>query len=175
MPDAKIIFLIGMPGVGKSFWGDKIAKAYSLQFVDLDLYIAEQEQASISALFAKYGENGFREKEQKYLKKIIDNATTDMIVSSGGGTPGFADNMQLMKAAGTVLYLEAGIPYLLNNLKNSEEIRPLLNGRRDLGAYLDTLLQKRNNIYRQSHYILHTKDISLITFDKIISSCISRH
>ena len=174
MPDAKIIFLIGMPAVGKSFWGDRIAQAYSLQFTDLDLSISQEEQASIAALFAKYGETGFREREQKYLKKIIRNVTADTVVSCGGGTPGYADNMQIMKAAGTVIYLMADTRYLLNNLKNSNEIRPLLNGRGDMSIYLNDLLQKRKNIYEQAHHILHAEDISLITFDKIITSCISR-
>jgi len=175
MADTRIIFLIGMPAVGKSFWGDKIARAYPLTFIDLDVYIADQENASVSALFAKYGENGFREREQKYLNKIIATTASDLIVACGGGTPCFADNLQIMKKAGKVIYLQAETAYLLENLKSSDELRPLLNGRGDMTIYLDTLLQKRKNIYEQAHYILHTKDISLITFDEIISSCINRH
>ena len=171
---AKIIFLIGMPAVGKSYWGEKIAQAYPLQFIDLDLFIAQQERASIPALFASYGEGGFREREEKYLKQLIQSIKEDTIIASGGGTPCFADNMSLMKASGTVIYLHADTPYLLNNIKNSHEIRPLLNGRGDTATYLDTLLQKRKKIYDQAHHILQTKDISLITFDQIISACINQ-
>ena len=172
---AKIIFLIGMPAAGKSYWGDKIAGAYSLQFTDLDLFIAEQERASIAALFASYGENGFREREQKYLKQIIKKAAADTIIATGGGTPCFADNMKVMLASGTVIYLQAEIACLLHNLENSHVARPLLKGKGDMAAHLSGLLQKREKIYSQAHHILPTKDISLITFVEIISACIDRH
>ena len=164
-----------MPAVGKSFWGEAIAQAYSLQFVDLDSYIAEQEHASIPALFAMYGEGGFREREQKYLKQIIDTAAGDVIVASGGGTPCFADNIQLMKNAGTVIYLDADISQLLSNLEDSAEVRPLLKGKGDMGTHLEALLLKRKSSYEQAHFILQTKDISIANFDKIITTCIGRH
>ncbi len=163
------IFLVGMPAVGKTHWGSKIAKEYKLPFIDLDVYIAEQEQASISALFAMYGEQGFREREQKYLKKIIHKATATTIVACGGGTSSYNDNMDLMKAAGVVIYLEADIAWLLNNLQKSNEVRPLLNNRGDLAVYLQDLLNKRKKLYEQAHHILQSKDISLSTFAKIIS------
>lgn len=174
-PKAAMIFLAGMPAAGKTYWGNKIAQKYQLPFIDLDIYIAEQESASISALFAKYGENGFRERENKYLKKIIHKATVNNIIACGGGTPCFNDNIRLMKEAGIVIYLQADINYLLKNLKDSEEIRPLLNNRGDLSVYLAEMLKKRKSFYEQANYILPAKDISLITFDEIISSCINRH
>ena len=164
----KLIFLIGMPAVGKTYWGNKIALEYKMPFIDLDVFIAEQEKASISALFAMYGENGFREREQKYLKKIITTFTAT-IVACGGGTPCFGDNMELMKQAGTVIFLQADIPGLLDNLKNSDELRPLLNNRGDMSVYLQDLLDKRKKFYEQAHHIFQTKDISLTTFAKIIS------
>jgi len=170
-----LIFLVGMPAAGKTYWGDKLAKAYLLEFIDLDLFVAEQEKASIPALFAQYGENGFREREQKQLKKLISSINVPTVIASGGGTPCFNENLQLMKDAGTVIYLRADIPHLLENINSSEEIRPLLKGRGDIGLFLEDLLQKRKHYYEQAHHILQTKNISLITFDKIISSCINRH
>ena len=164
----KNLFLVGMPAAGKTYWGNEIAKAYKLPFIDLDIFIVEQEKASISALFAMYGENGFREREQKYLKKVIA-ANTGTIVACGGGVPCFSDNMELIKQAGTVVYLEADVVWLLNNLKKSDEIRPLLNNRGDLSVYLHDMLGKRRKFYEQAHHIFHAKDISLTTFGKIIS------
>lgn len=164
----KNIFLVGMPAAGKTYWGNQIAKAYNLPFADLDVFIAEQEKANISALFAMYGENGFREREQKYLKKII-TTVTGTIIACGGGAPCFNDNMQLMKQAGIVVYLKADIAWLLKNLKKSGEIRPLLNNRGDLSVYLQDMLDKRSKFYEQAHHILQTKDISLTTFAKIIN------
>jgi shikimate kinase len=171
----KLIFLIGMPAAGKTFWGDKIAKEYALEFIDLDVFVAQHEKASIPALFAQYGENGFREREHKHFKKLTSNITVHTVIACGGGTPCFHENIQLMKDAGVVIYLQADVPQLLENISNSEEIRPLLKGRGDVGAYLEELLQKRKQVYEQAHHILHTKNISLITFDEIINSCINRH
>jgi shikimate kinase len=168
------IFLTGMPGSGKTYWGEKIAKAFNLDFIDLDTFIVQEEKASIPALFAQYGENGFRERENKYLKKIIKMTTSPTIIASGGGTPCFYDNTTLMKNAGTVVYLQANIAWLVHNITSSDAIRPLLKGRGDVSAYLDDLLKKRKPFYEQAQYILPAKDISLLTFDQIISSCINR-
>jgi len=169
MANAKVIFLIGMPAAGKTYWGEKVAGRYKMTFVDLDSFIAEQEKASISALFAAYGENGFREKEHKCLKKLIHNAVTDTVVACGGGAPCFNSNIQLMKDAGIVIYLQADVATLVIGLNGSEEIRPLLKGRGDMAAYLEGLLQKRKFFYEQADHILQTKDISLTTFAEIIS------
>lgn len=164
----KLIFLIGMPAVGKTHWGNKIATEYKIPFIDLDLYIAEQEKASISALFAMYGENGFREREQKYLGKLVSTTTVTTIFACGGGTPCFSDNMDVLKKSGTVIYLQSDIALLLNNLKNSDEKRPLLNNRGDLAVYLQDMLVKRKKFYEQAHYILSVKDVSVSNFAKIV-------
>lgn len=170
-----LFFLIGMPAAGKTHWAAKLAKAYDLQFIDLDVFVTTQEKASIPALFAHYGESGFREREHKHLKQLINTTTTDTIIACGGGTPCFNENLQLMSGSGTVIYLQADVPYLVGNLNSSEEVRPLLRGRGDINVYLEGLLQQRKRFYEQAHYILQTKDISLVTFDEIITSCINRH
>ena len=175
MPDSKLIFLVGMPAAGKTYWGEKIAHRHKLQFVDLDRYVAGKEQASIPALFAQYGEKGFRERENKHLARLIQTVAESTIVASGGGTPCFLENMQLMKNAGTVIYLDSELVALLQRITEDTEVRPLLNNRTDLSGYLKDLLAKRKPFYEQAHHILHTKDISLITFDQIISVCINGH
>jgi shikimate kinase len=158
-----ILFLIGMPAVGKTYWGNKIARQYNLPFIDLDTFIEEQERMSIIDLFAVHGEKGFREKEHSYLGRIIAHNTRPLILAAGGGTPCFYDNMAQLKNAGTVVYLRADISYLLN-------------GRPDIGLYLEEMLKTREPVYGQAHYILDVKNISLVTFDKIIGSlCTHRH
>jgi shikimate kinase len=170
----KLVFLTGMPAAGKTFWGDKIARACGFQFIDLDVFVAGHEKASIPALFATYGEHGFREREHKYLKEIVKGIDKQTIVACGGGTPCFGDNMQLMKDAGTVIYLQADIPTLINNIETSEEVRPMLKGRSDVPAYLESLLKKRKSFYEQAHYILTTENFSLSTFAEIIPKCTNR-
>jgi shikimate kinase len=171
----KIIFLIGMPGVGKTTGGNKMAIRHGLSFVDLDTMIEQGEGKTIAELFEQDGESGFRKLERSYLEDIIKVTTTDTIIACGGGTPCFYDNMQVMKDAGTVIYLQADIPYLLNSLIETTAARPLLNNLDDLAAYLAHTLQQRKAIYEQAHHILRIEDISLATFDEIILSCINRH
>jgi shikimate kinase len=172
--DHKILFLTGMPGAGKSYWGERIARRVGFRFVDLDEYIEEQERATIPALFARYDEHGFREREHKHLQAVIRAATTPAVVACGGGTPCFHDNMRLMKEAGVVVFLDAHLDKLLTNLEGSEAARPLLAAAADLRGHLERLLQKRRDCYMHAQYILHTDDISLTTFDEIISLCINR-
>jgi shikimate kinase len=171
---AKLIFIIGMPGAGKTHWGAQIAEQYELEFIDMDVYVVSEEKASIPALFASYGENGFREREHKHLMKIINKTAVDTVIACGGGTPLFLNNMQEMKASGTVVYLEATVQELLIHLSQSAEIRPLLRGKSDLGKHLEELLSKRKKIYEAADHIIPTKLISVGTFKEIISSCINR-
>jgi shikimate kinase len=171
---AKLLFIVGMPGAGKSYWGAQIAEHYQLAFIDMDVFVATEERASIPALFASYGENGFREREHRHLLKIIKNTTVDTVIACGGGTPFFLDNMKEMKASGTVIYLDATVPEILNHLSESTEIRPLLRGKADLGKHLEELLAKRKKIYEQADHIIPTKLISLGIFKEIISSCTNR-
>ncbi len=169
-----LLFLIGMPGAGKTYFGKRAAEAFDLRFIDLDDYIMVEEQCTISALFALYGENGFREKERHSLQRIIETDTGNCIVSCGGGTPCFHSNMELMLGSGKVIYLRAGINYLLANLMKEPSVRPLLNSQEDIAGYLAQLLEGRKSFYEQADYILQAEDISLITFGEIISSCINR-
>ena len=109
-----------------------------------------------------------------YLKKLIASEKTFTVVACGGGSPCFNNNIQLMKDAGVVIYLQADVPALMARLKHSEEVRPLLRGKPDLAAYLNELLDKRKDVYEQAHYILQSANISLTTFAEMISVCTNR-
>jgi shikimate kinase len=171
----RIIFLIGMPGAGKTYWGGQIAAAYGLDFVDLDKYTSEQEKASVQAIFASYGEAGFREREHKCLVRLIRHLTAGTVVACGGGTPVYQHNMQLMLNSGVVVYLKARTDLLVRRLKNSDEVRPLLRGKPDVGAYLDALMEVRGSIYERASYILDANSISVVTFAEIVDLCINQH
>jgi len=168
-----MIFLVGMPGAGKSYWAEKVALANNIPFIDLDKRIEEKERQSISSLFNAQGEAYFREIETSMLKEIIDNDNPNAIIACGGGTPCFADNLMQMKKAGIIIYLRANIDLLASHLKNETENRPLLQDI-NMETYLQQLLNMRKHIYEQADYILDAENISLSTFDKIISSCINR-
>jgi len=170
-----MIFLIGMPGAGKTYWGQKIAKTYQLDFIDLDTFIEEKENKKIGKLFEEIGEDSFRNKEHDALLEIISNNSKPSVIACGGGTPCFFNNMQLMKSAGATVYLKNDIASILHHLKNEVTKRPLLDKQEDLSNYLNKVLVLRKSYYEQADHILQAKDISLINFDKIISTCINRH
>jgi shikimate kinase len=119
--------------------------------------------------FKEVGEDGFRKIEQATLRSTIDSLPDGGIISCGGGTPCFFDNMQKMKAAGVVIYMAADAQYLSQNLERSTDYRPLLYKDNALQQQLGELLSVRESFYKQAHHILPVKDISLATFDKILN------
>jgi shikimate kinase len=165
----KLIFLIGMPGVGKSYWGGNLAHHLKVPFADLDAVIRTEQHKTIGEIFKEVGEDGFRKIEQATLRSTIDSLPDGGIISCGGGTPCFFDNMQQMKAAGVVIYMAADAQYLSQNLERSTDYRPLLYKENALQQQLGELLSVRESFYKQAHHILLVKDISLATFDKILN------
>lgn len=169
-----LIFLIGMPGVGKTYWGRNVAAAFGWHFADLDACISQNEGQSVADIFTTHGEAGFRQREQAVLLQLIDSAPPTTIIACGGGTPCYYHNMQLMKEAGKVVYLQATIPDLVACITADTTIRPLLQGETDIADKLHHLLAARSPVYEQAHYILQAGDISVATFAQIIASCTNR-
>jgi shikimate kinase len=158
-----------MPGVGKSYWGGNLAHHLKVPFADLDAVIRTEQHKTIGEIFKEVGEDGFRKIEQATLRSTIDSLPDGGIISCGGGTPCFFDNMQQMKAAGVVIYMAADAQYLSQNLERSTDYRPLLYKENALQQQLGELLSVRESFYKQAHHILLVKDISLATFDKILN------
>ena len=88
------IILIGYLGAGKTTVGKALSQSLALPFYDLDWYIEERYRRTIPQIFAENGENGFREIEQKILHEVAE--FENVIISCGGGTPCFFDNMEYM-------------------------------------------------------------------------------
>ena len=168
-----MIFLIGMPGSGKSHWAEQLAAAHSLSFLDLDKLIEEREGQTISGIFKTKGEDYFRHLESVLLREIINSEAQNIIIACGGGVPCFANNLSNMKLAGNIIYLRATPAWLTARLQSEAAHRPLLQ-EKDLLPYLQQLLNMRKHFYEQADHILDVENISLSTFDKIISSCINR-
>jgi len=168
-----IIFLIGMPATGKTYWGTRVAEANHLPFTDLDNFIEQRERQSITQLFAK-GEAWFRGKEHAALMALISIVKEPTIVATGGGTPCFFNNLKQMQRVGLTVYLKTDIETLAARQEAEAEFRPLLRGK-NITAVLQKMLKDREPYYNQANYILHTKDISLTTFDEIIFECTNRH
>ena len=105
------IFLTGFMGAGKTTLGRAFAKDTGLSFIDLDWYIEERFHKTISELFAERGEEGFRNLERKMLMEV--GMFEDVVISTGGGTPCFSDNMEFMNAHGVTVLLKLPSLYRL--------------------------------------------------------------
>ncbi len=147
------IFIIGYMGCGKTTFGKALAAATGLKFIDLDHYIVDKYKASVPEIFAKYGEDGFRKIEREMLIEVCD--FEDTIISCGGGTPCFFDNIDIMNAHGTTLWLQASHECLFSRLIRKREKRPLLAGKTDdqIREIIHVQLEARSPFYSKAKHI----------------------
>ena len=156
----KRIILIGYMGAGKTTLGKALAQATDLQFIDLDWYIEERFHTSIQQIFADKGESGFRDIERRMLHEVAE--FEDVIISCGGGTPCYFDNIDYMNQQGDTIYLKATPETLKAHLLMGKNKRPLIQGKspEELIGFISESLSKRTMFYEKAHY---TIDIDVIT------------
>lgn len=161
----KPLILIGMPGAGKSHWARQVSAASGRAALDLDAVLAAKAGKSIPEIFAAEGEAGFRKRESETLKEILASGN-DFILATGGGTPCFGHNLARLKAAGTVVYLEAPADLLAARILAQPDARPLLAGlpEKALLERLQKLLAEREPFYRQAQVIAPVATVSAATF-----------
>jgi shikimate kinase len=141
-------------GSGKSTVGQGLAKELNLQFIDLDNYIEERNFMTIPEIFASAGEDGFRKVEQHALKELSE--FENVVVATGGGTPCFFDNMELIKRTGISVFLNGSPRILAERLMVSKTERPLIKGksREELAEFIHETLNKRDYWYKQADLII---------------------
>lgn len=154
----KLIFLIGMPGVGKTTIGKKIATELNILFFDLDEQIENIEKIRISDIFKTKGEPEFRKIEHLCLKNIVEQTSENAIIACGGGTPCYHNNIEIIKKNGTAIYLYASINWLLSNISKSNN-RPLFNNKVPNKVMVQDLLEKRSAFYQQANIIVDIEDL----------------
>lgn len=159
------IFIIGYMGSGKTTVGKRLAKSLSLSFIDLDAYIENKYRKTVSALFAEKGEDGFRKVENQSLREVAE--FEDVVISTGGGTPCFFDNMEVMNRAGVTIYIEADPEDLAAHLLASKTVRPLIAGKPkdELIPFITEHLARRECYYNKAQIVYHTN--RMITKEKI--------
>ena len=111
-------------GAGKTAVGRALARRYGLEHIDLDWRIEQRFRTKIADMFAEIGEEGFRLRERNMLHEVMQ--MEDVIVSVGGGTPCFFDNMEQMNAAGRTIYLKCGVDVLVERIMRSQNKRPVV-------------------------------------------------
>ena len=149
----KRIFLIGYMGAGKTTVGKVLAERLGLSFIDLDFYVEGRFHKTIPQLFAERGEAGFRELERRMLREVAE--FEDVLVSCGGGTPCFFDNMDFMNRAGRTVYLKVSVGELANRLECCKTTRPVLEGRTGeaLRTFIAESLSRREPFYEKASVV----------------------
>ena len=152
----KRIFLVGYMGAGKTTIGKVLSKMVGLTFIDLDYYIEGRFRKTVSQLFADRGEEGFRTIERNMLHEVAE--FEDVLISTGGGTPCFFDNMAFMRQQGTTIYLQVSVDELANRLELCKQTRPVLKNRsgEELKAFVQESLASRSPFYEQAQITFNT-------------------
>ena len=169
-----MIILLGYMGVGKSTVGKQLAASLKCQFIDLDNYIEQKENTSITSIFKQKGEIFFRKIESQYLKALLDSKEYE-IIALGGGTPCYANNMDLIKTyQNSTFYLKMELNVLADRLYQIKDTRPLLSHIDDRGELKDFIrkhLFERQFYYMQANY---TIDVSTLAIEEIVNNILNK-
>lgn len=154
-----IIVLMGYMGSGKSTIGKLLSENLNHKFLDLDSFIASNEKLSVSELFNKKGEVYFRKIESLYLKKVV-KSNKKMILSLGGGTPCYDNNLDYLKNSANIklIYLKHSVEHLAKRLFLERQSRPLISNitnENALKEFIAKHLFERSFFYNKADIIIN--------------------
>jgi len=148
------LFLVGMPGSGKSTLGRVLARSLGKTFVDADHELEDRLGVSISTIFEIEGEEIFRNREEETLSRLVQRV--DIVLATGGGVVLRAANRTRLKAGGTVLYLHAAPETTWERTRHSKN-RPLLQTADPLRR-AKQLYDQRDTLYRETADLIINSD-----------------
>lgn len=163
------LFLIGYMGSGKSTVGKRVAEKLQMDFIDFDKYIEAAVGKTIAEIFDTEGEEKFRLLERDHLAKLIPR--DNCLISLGGGTPCFYNNIELINKSSTSVYIDVAVDDLVKRLSNAKHKRPLIRGMNevDLKYFIEANLEKRLPVYSQAH---HTIKVGKKSIDEVAEAII---
>ena len=165
------IFLIGLPGSGKSTIGKALAKGLKISFVDLDKEIEKEEGMTPSEIFAMKKEEYFRKVESKELKRLC-TSPSGFVMATGGGTPCFFDNMEVINRSGISIFLDVSAREVSERmLKTDLAKRPLLakSSGDEVKDRIEFLRSSRISFYKQAHIIIDGDQITVEELIRLIN------
>lgn len=150
-----IVTLVGYMGSGKSTTGKDLAKTLGYEFIDLDQYIESKHELSVREIFDAFGELGFRKREREALHEVL-HLKTNTVLSVGGGTPVYYDNMDVINQNSTSIFIQVLLPNLIKRLEYKKQTRPLIAHIPDeeLGEFIAKHLFERNPFYFKAHHVI---------------------
>ncbi len=154
------VFFIGLPGCGKTTLGSKVAAQLKRPFLDLDVEIERGEGKSVTHIFATAGESQFRQLEQNYLKKCCE-MPGDFVMATGGGTPCFLNNIELINQNGFSIFLDTSVDTIADRMLKTEMAkRPLFAGetKETISPRIQQMRTQRISYYSQAKVTLADSD-----------------
>ncbi len=133
-------------GCGKSTVGKNLARKTGRKFVDMDTYIEEKAGMTVSEIFEKHGENGFRNMEHEACRELSE--MSGLIIASGGGAFTFKRNSDVFKSKDTIVLIDVELETIKYRLRN-DKTRPLLQ-KPDKDRVMQELYEKRLPLYKSA-------------------------
>jgi shikimate kinase len=150
----RAIVLIGLMGAGKTSVGRKLAKLIDMDFVDVDEEISKAAGCSIEDIFDKYGEDAFRDVEERVMARLLNE--NPRVLATGGGAIMNPRTQKLIKEHGISVWLSADLDVLVRRTSKREG-RPLLKNK-DHGAILKKLLDERSPVYAKADIFVDSSE-----------------
>jgi shikimate kinase len=156
------IFVIGMPGSGKSTLGKELAAHLAVDFIDLDAEIEKSAQKVISEIFKDHGEVYFREVEARLLRAWAGSRKS-FVMATGGGAPCNHQGMDVINATGLSIFLDCPVSTLIDRVRKNQE-RPLLlaEDENELREKLNRMRSERLDCYRQATIIAENPTLETV-------------
>lgn len=144
---------------GKSTLGKRAARKLGMPFIDMDKEIEKIAELTIPQIFKTQGEKEFRRLETEFLTAFL-NTKTNALVSTGGGTPCFNDNLQLLNKNGLTVYLNRPAKELANRIHHSKKSRPLVDhmNLEELENFIEVHLSEREVYYSKCQLSVSRED-----------------
>lgn len=159
-----MIFLVGMPACGKSTLARALAAAGLARTIDLDEAVEQRAGLSVARIMELHGEAEFRRLEAEAVEAAaaMHADAGVVVVSTGGGAPCHGRNMDVMLAAGTVVWLQASVERSLQRLEEARGTRPAADRAMEQGclrSWFESLLSDRAPHYARAHAIFDTSEL----------------
>ncbi len=170
------MFIIGYMASGKTTFGRALARRTGMQFIDLDFYIEQRFRKSITDIFSEKGEEEFRRMETEMLREAGE--FEGVIVSCGGGTPCFHNNMDYMLSKGDVVWLEASPERITERLMINSSRRPLMRGKtpEEIRMAVDEGLAKRIPFYSKANIRFNGEELEdRRQIDRTVNAFLEKH
>ncbi|QRN40585.1 MAG: AAA family ATPase [Neisseriaceae bacterium] len=158
------VYLIGLPGSGKTTIGKALAKKLNKDFFDSDHFLVNRTGVSIKTIFDLEGEQGFRQREKRAIQELT--LKHNIVLATGGGSILDEDSRVLLKKTGFVIYLKAKPDSLVERMEKDTS-RPLFLGVDTLRTLMD-LYEERAPLYNEVAHVIYPINNKNSTFHRCV-------